>query len=327
WLSVAAVIPGDVELVGSPGLLARPHDPGLDFLRSQGRAVEKTAHSIRVTRALMDSEESLSKRSIWTCEPGVTSQFHSGLAIAAACKGESGPTVINPIPQQSRGYYEMTLDVLEKFGATLRREIKRTIIDSASFTLTGTDFQVPADSSGATFFLVAAILRARSVEFTTSYSPRHPESAVGDWMVDSGLLLQEEGSLFRPAVELPSHPLEFDLDPCPDAGPVLAVLGACLPRGLTLSGCDRLRHKESNRLEGMIRFVELLGSRCDGREGALHIEGGGGLAMGRRTVAVQRDHRLAMAAAVAGLLPDDEQCVAKSFPGFWHEWERWCQES
>ena len=327
WLTLAAVVPGNVELVGSPGLLARPHDVGLDFLRSQGRTVEETAHSIRVSGPLVEAEEAKVEGSVWRCEPGVTSQFHSGLAIAAACNRRGGPTVLDPVPLQSRGYFDMTLDALEEFGVTVQRDEGVATIVPPSPGMVGMDVHIPADASGSTFFLVAAILRARPVEFAHAWSPRHPESAVANWLLESGLLNQEDGPRFCPGAEFPSEPLEFDLGPCPDAGPALSVLGACLPHGLTFLGCDRLRHKESNRLEGMIRFVELLGAPCDGGEGALHIKGGGSLAMGRRTVAVGRDHRLAMAAAVAGLLPDDEQCVAKSFPSFWHEWERWCQEN
>ena len=47
------------------------------------------------------------------------------------------------------------------------------------------------------------------------------------------------------------------------------------------------------------------------------------------TIEPRNDHRVAMAFSVLGVLADgiaieDPGCVAKSFPGYWQEFERFC---
>jgi len=184
---------------------------------------------------------------------------------------------------------------------------------------------LPADASGATFFLVAAATGARPAVFETPWAEQHPEAALNRrWLEDSGLLAPVPGDRFDPAGEPPGCPLELDLDPAPDAGPALAVLAASLPAGIRFRGLERLRIKESDRLAGMKALAEALGARVEEEPEALMLRAGpSGPPPSPAPFDPRNDHRLAMAAAVAGLEVADPACVSKSFPGFWTEWNAW----
>ncbi len=306
----------DVLLTGSAQLLSRPHQPLYDFLRSRGAAVEPASEGVRIrSRGLLGGA--------WDAPATASSQFLSGLALASAWSGEV--TLGLPADLPSRGYFELTLATIRAF-----RGAPAAVREPAALRLRpgnprGRAWTVPADASGATFFLVAAATGARPAVFETPWAEQHPEAALNRrWLEDSGLLAPVPGDRFDPAGEPPGCPLELDLDPAPDAGPALAVLAASLPAGIRFRGLERLRIKESDRLAGMKALAEALGARVEEEPEALMLRAGpSGPPPSPAPFDPRNDHRLAMAAAVAGLEVADPACVSKSFPGFWTEWNAW----
>jgi len=104
-----------------------------------------------------------------------------------------------------------------------------------------------------------------------------------------------------------------------DEVPVLAALAAHADGATRFAGGTELRAKESDRLVGVAEMVRDLGGRArvEGEDLVVH---GGGLAGGRTSA--RRDHRLAMAAAIAALGAraeceiDGMEWSEVSFPGF-----------
>jgi 3-phosphoshikimate 1-carboxyvinyltransferase len=111
----------------------------------------------------------------------------------------------------------------------------------------------------------------------------------------------------------------------PDAVPSLAAL-AMLVRGPSLfSGVGHLRLKESDRLASLVVLAAAVGARAEASEDALSIEGAGPAPPLVRA-ATFRDHRIAMAAGILalrlpGVLVEDPDCVAKSYPEFFRDLE------
>jgi 3-phosphoshikimate 1-carboxyvinyltransferase len=110
-----------------------------------------------------------------------------------------------------------------------------------------------------------------------------------------------------------------------DELPVLAVAASQLPGTSRITGAGELRVKESDRIAAMAEGLGAMGADIkaldDGWEinGPRHLEGA--------HVDSHRDHRVAMALAVAGLLADgtteivDAECVEISYPGFFDQLE------
>jgi len=101
----------------------------------------------------------------------------------------------------------------------------------------------------------------------------------------------------------------------------LVALAASVARGTTIiRGAAELRVKESDRVRSSVEMVRALGGRAEELEDGMKIEGVTALRGGR--VKTYGDHRIAMAALVAGLVCpdgvaiDDDQCIRTSFPGF-----------
>ena len=92
--------------------------------------------------------------------------------------------------------------------------------------------------------------------------------------------------------------LNINFSSCPDLYPAVAMTCKLLGYHLQATGIENLRYKESDR----IASVE-----------AMLLTPKGGVVM------TEHDHRIAMAAMVAGYKVDDEDCVNKSYPNFKRE--------
>jgi len=83
-----------------------------------------------------------------------------------------------------------------------------------------------------------------------------------------------------------------------------------------------LRYKESDRLQGTADLVRALGAVAHIEEDDLHIEGVGGAdSFAHLELTVRGDHRMAMSAAIAGVVGngasiDGFSTVASSYPLF-----------
>jgi len=208
------------------------------------------------------------------------------------------------------------------------------------------DEAVPGDVSAAVFWLVAGAVHP-DAELTLRGVGLNPtRRAAVDLLRAMGATIEERPLGVRPlegggepradlivrsstleATELG----EADVARAIDEIPALALAAACA-RGTThIRGAGELRHKESDRLVGIVEGLAVLGARAELRGDDLLIEGGAGRSgYGLRgaLVASHADHRLAMAFAIAGLIAagrttlDGAESVAVSYPAFFDDLER-----
>ncbi|RMH01816.1 MAG: hypothetical protein D6702_10360 [Planctomycetota bacterium] len=312
---LAAAGRGEALLTGSPGLRARPHGPLFAFLASLGVETTETADGWRIRgRGLPGG--------VWRPPVELSSQFLSALALAALADAEVRLVLPARIP--SAGYFRLTLAAVRAFRGCEAAAATADGLLLRPAAAVGRRFAVPADASGATFFLAAAAAAGRPVAFARPWASEHPEAELNAaWIAASRLLAPTAEAAFAPGGPPPEQPLELDLDSAPDAGPALTGLAVRLPAGIRFRGLARLRHKESDRVAGMAALAAAAGGEVvEEQDGALFVRAG----RGRPAAAPfdpRHDHRLAMAAAVAGLEVADPACVGKSFPEFWKEWNAW----
>ena len=230
-----------------------------------------------------------------------SSQFITGLLFAACLLKE--PSRIHIIGKlESAPYVDMTRRAIALFG-----------VDTENLTLSGdTHLRSPGrllvegDWSNAAFFLAANTMGS---EITVDNLD--PDSPQGDRLIVDSLKALREN---RP----------IDCAQIPDLGPILSVAAAA-GQGGTLYNIGRLRLKESDRVAAIINMLSALGIQAKATESELTVFPGrfhGG------TVDAMGDHRIAMAAAIAATAADGPvtilgaQCVRKSYPDFWSEYER-----
>jgi len=122
-------------------------------------------------------------------------------------------------------------------------------------------------------------------------------------------------------------PVELDVSQCPDLVPPLAA-HAALREGVTeIVNAGRLRIKESDRLAAVTQVLNAMGAKVVEEADKLTIFGQKTLS-GGVTVDSHNDHRIAMMAAIAATCCEKPvtvigaQCVKKSYPDFWEEYEK-----
>ena len=106
--------------------------------------------------------------------------------------------------------------------------------------------------------------------------------------------------------------------------PILSVVAAS-NQGAVFTNIQRLRLKESDRVQSVISMIQNLGGRAEATESTLTVFGTG-LTGGK--VDSVNDHRIAMSAAIAATVCSEPvvitgaECVEKSYPRFWEEFRR-----
>jgi 3-phosphoshikimate 1-carboxyvinyltransferase len=119
--------------------------------------------------------------------------------------------------------------------------------------------------------------------------------------------------------------VEVDMSAMPDMVPTLAVIALFAEGRTVIRNVSHLKHKESDRIGDMAMELRRLGTMVEELEDGLVIHGARRL--GGAEIDPHNDHRIAMSLAMAGLkVPGivirDEDCVNKSFPGFWSMWDQ-----
>lgn len=117
--------------------------------------------------------------------------------------------------------------------------------------------------------------------------------------------------------------IDLDVTQIPDLVPVLAAVMSAAEGNSVITGAERLRIKESDRLETVRDFLSRLGADIECLDDGLSITGMVGLAGGE--VSSHNDHRIAMAAAVASCICREPviirgaDAVSKSYPDFFSD--------
>ncbi len=245
----------------------------------------------------------------------VSSQFVTGLLVALSyISGESKITLIPPV--ESRPYIDITLDVLKKFGADIKEENNIFYINGGN--LSDCDFAVEADWSNAAFWLCSGV-EVRNL---------NPVSAQGDKAIinvlsDMGAKITETKNGFIADVTALCG-CRIDASQIPDAVPVIAAVAATANGETVIFNAERLRLKESDRIESTASMLLSLGAEVDITDDGLIIKGKSSLTGGETDSF--GDHRIAMAAAVAAqrcenaVTITNAHAVAKSYPAFFEDY-------
>ena len=259
--------------------------------------------------------------------PEVASAQVKGAVILAGL-GADGETVVREqVPTRRH-----TEELLERFGADV--EHRPGWVRVRPGPLAPVELTIPADPSQAAFWVVAATVVADSDLRIANVYVGPGRAGFLDVLTRMGadVTFEAERTAERTAdlrvrsARLTATTVAGEEVPALiDEIPALAVAAACAEGTTTFSGAAELRVKESDRVETTVAALRALGVEAEGRPDGL-IVGGGRLSGG--TVDAAGDHRIAMAAAIAGLASREGasiegwEAVATSYPGFAEELAR-----
>jgi len=206
--------------------------------------------------------------------------------------------------------------------------------------LEGRSLDIPADLSGAAFFMVAAALVPGSDLRLPQLGLNRKRRALVDYLVQAGVRVTAEneseiagearGDLrvrYDPAFRAGKLPvIRAELTAALiDEIPALAVLGS-QAGGLEIRDAGELRIKESDRIAAIAANLRAMGAEVEEHPDGLTVAGSQRLKGAE--IETHGDHRIAMAFAVAGLVASGAtrilraECAAVSFPGFYEALER-----
>jgi 3-phosphoshikimate 1-carboxyvinyltransferase len=318
-IPVAALAAEPSVFLLGPGLEKRPVEPLLESLRnlevetSTGKVGEKS--SVKVQGGGITG----GKTSI---RGDVSSQFISGLMFA--CPLAHGDTEIAlTTPLESKGYVEMTRQVLAKHDIKIfiSKDYGRINIPSGQ-TYKPHDHRVPGDFSSAAFLLAAAAITHSKVTVTNlDYLVVQGDKAIVSLLKRMGV----NGKVCRNQIEIEGtgnllKAVDVSAKDTPDLVPVCAVLACCANGISKIHGAQRLRLKESDRLQSLYLELRKMGAGIAVDADSLTVKGP--CKLHGAEINPHYDHRVAMACAVAALradgktVIDDAECVKKSYPTF-----------
>ncbi len=297
-IPVALAVRGGGHFTGRGRLMERPQGPYIRLFEEKGISWNQEGACLTVAGQL--------EPGVYALPGNVSSQFITGLLYALPLlPGDS--RIVLTTPLESRGYVDMTLDMLRRFDIKVEEQEDGFLVPGNQ-TYQARDLTLEADWSGAAFWYAANFLGAQ-----VDIQGLNPDSVQGDRQI--GTLYWK---LARPGN------VDIDLSQCPDLAPPLAVMAAVRKRTTRFVNAGRLRMKESDRLETIARTLNALGAKAQVGEDTLILEGLDHLEGG--TVDGYNDHRIAMMAAVAAVACKEPvtilgaECVKKSYPRFWEDY-------
>ena len=302
-IPAALLIQGEARFTGRGRLMNRPLTPYQELFEEKG-----ISWALQDGVLTVDGGQGCTSPALSPGEyrlPGdVSSQFITGLLFALPLL-EGDSNIVLTTPLESRGYVDLTLDVLGQFGIQIQAR-------EGGFHIPGgqryqsRDLTIEGDWSQAAFWYAANFAGGQ-----VDIRGLNPDSRQGDKEI-----ALDYWKLARPG------DVELDVSQCPDLVPPLAAMAA-VRRGTTrLTHAARLRMKESDRLTTIARTLAALGAQVEEGADQLTIRGLERLP-GGVTVDCCNDHRIAMMAAVSAAFCREPvtllgaECVSKSYPNFW----------
>lgn len=282
---------------GSKRLLERPLSVYENLCKRQGIRFAKEDTRLTVGGVLHGGFFSV---------PGnISSQFVTGLLLALPLLPEDSCIEVTG-SFESASYVTMTIEVLSRFGVTVRRQ-ENTFVIPGRQRYVHTAYVVEGD------FSLGAIMAAFNLlDGNVKLDNLTADTAQGD---------RAYVRFFR---EYAQGIREFDVSDCPDLAPLLLALLA-LKDGGRLIGTGRLKYKESDRGAAMAAELAKCGIRTDIQENAIAVRAAG-LSTPAEPLWGHNDHRIVMAlslvCSVVGGTILGAEAVAKSYPGFFEDLRR-----
>ncbi len=316
-LPLLALGEGTSSLDGDAQLRDRPMGPTFDALRAAGVRIEEQAGAGRLPVTVAGPLRAAALE-----VPGdVSSQFLTGLLLVGPATAD-GLEVTVTTELISRPYVDMTVTVMEAFGAVVdRAEVggrESWHVSPERYRATGYDIE--PDASAASYAWAAAVVTGGRVTVPGLHrGSLQGDVGFADVLGQMGAQVTWHDDAVTVAAGEGLRGVDVDMAHISDTVPTLAVVAALAEGTTTIRGVGFIRDKESDRIAAPVAELRRCGVDAEGTDDGLVIRPG---PLRPATFETYRDHRMAMAFALLGLAApgmaiSDPGCVAKTFPGYW----------
>ena len=255
----------------------------------------------------------------------ISSQFITGLLMALPIlNGDSKIKIIPPF--ESKSYVDITISVLKKFGIEIEEQENLYIIKGNQKFVSPEEIKVQGDWSNASFFLCAGALSENGVTVTDlDINSPQGDKKILDLLKSMGANVEiNENQITVKKNEL--NGVVIDASDIPDLVPIISVVATACNSETRVTGAERLRIKESDRIKSVVEMLLSVGADAEETKDGIIIRGGSTLAGGM--VNGYNDHRIVMSASILSTLCNgkieitDSNAVEKSYPDFFNDFNK-----
>ncbi len=330
-----AVLGGDFTLSGVARMHERPIGDLVDALRQLGCKIDYTGNAgfppLHIGQPQLKLDAPIAVRG------DVSSQFLTALLLALplVAKQDVHIDVIGELI--SKPYIEITLNLLEKFGISVKRDEWRrfTISKGAQYQSPG-EIWVEADASSASYFIAlgaisipASGLKDSKIRQGIRIEGLSEHAIQGDIrFIDAARLMGAEITSGANHLDIsrgawPLKAIDLDCNHIPDAAMTLAVMALYADGTTTLRNIASWRVKETDRIAAMTTELRKLGAAVNEGHDFIAITPPAPHEWKSASIETYDDHRVAMCFSLAAfnqhsktIRIEDPKCVAKTFPDY-----------
>ncbi|CAB4822733.1 unannotated protein [freshwater metagenome] len=316
---IAALATGLIHFDGDERSHQRPIGPVLGALEQLGVSVE---HNNKYKLPITINGAGKIKGGTVEIDASASSQFVSALLLVAPVTQE-GITIKNIGPSlPSAPHIEMTIQMLEKFGATVQRTASSWSVKPCQ--LIGQDLVIEPDLSNAAPFMAAAMICGGSVQVSDwPLSTTQPGDQLRSIFTKMGAKVELNASGLTITGSGKIDGIDIDLGDVGELTPSIAAVASLATTPSTLRGISHLRLHETDRLSALATEINNLGGSVIEGPGDLIIKPGKMIAS--QIFRSYEDHRMATAGAIIGLavegvIVENIETTRKTlsdFPGMW----------
>lgn len=296
----------EAEVIRRGSLITRTNSVYFDLFPKHGVSIKEVGEKIFISGKLKNYNFEI---------PGnISSQFITGLLLAAGGIGQDC-TIKLTTETESKPYIDMTIDVMDKFGVKV---LENKNIYSSRGKFIGQDYIVEKDWSNALFFLGAGVevigLNKLSIQGDMKALKYFEELGLENTSKDSYKFVKKNEAKDK---------IIIDAKNIPDTIPILSVLAGIYGKDVEVINIERLKLKESDRVESTIEMLKNLGVKVFLKENSFSFKGI--KEFNSCKINSFNDHRIAMSASIAAGFAKgpieiiDSECVEKSYKEFYKD--------
>lgn len=307
-MSIVPALNIKATFCGTTGLMNRPMQGLFACLNERGADIKNYKVNGKLTAG------------IFQIDGKVSSQYVSGLLFALPLLDGDSEIIIKG-SLVSKGYIDITLDVLSKFGIKIVKTEDGYFVSGNQKYVCPDGLSTEGDYSSAAVFLSAGAIGGKITAKNLEKNSCQGDRAILDVLKSFGADV-EIGETYVTVSKNKLHAITVDVENNLDLAQIIAVVAFFASGNTVIKNVNRLKFKESNRLLAIMNMAEIAGIKAEYKENSITIQGGkpiGGM------FCCELDHRTAMAASILACFAKGNsiivgaEAVNKSYTNFYND--------